>query len=122
MKFIPLALAAIIGIGSFSPADSYPRRRSYRSLIRGYLRSQQKSYIRNPYRPRNTIRKKRNYAIRNRFRRNTGYPNGRPGYEVDHIVPLCAGGADAIYNMQWLSVSAHKRKTRNDVRRCRALR
>lgn len=24
-----------------------------------------------------------------------------PGYVVDHIVPLCAGGADRSTNMQW---------------------
>ena len=122
MKILPVALAVIIGAGAFVPAEANGyRRRSYKSLIRSYVRSKQRSYIRNPYRPRNTIRRKskRNYAIRNRFRRMTGHPKGRPGYEVDHITPLCAGGADATYNMQWLSVSAHKHKTRNDVRRCR---
>ncbi len=25
------------------------------------------------------------------FKRMTGYPQGRPGYEVDHIVPLARG-------------------------------
>lgn len=24
-----------------------------------------------------------------------------PGYVVDHVIPLCAGGADAPENMQW---------------------
>jgi hypothetical protein len=24
----------------------------------------------------------------------TGYPHGRPGYVVDHIIPLKRGGAD----------------------------
>ncbi len=46
----------------------------------------------------------------------TGYPqvfcSGRPGYEVDHIVPLARGGADKPSNMQWLTIPAHKRKTR----------
>jgi len=27
---------------------------------------------------------------------------------VDHIVPLCAGGADAPSNMQWQTVEAAK--------------
>jgi 5-methylcytosine-specific restriction endonuclease McrA len=38
------------------------------------------------------------------FKRMTGYPQGRPGYEVDHIVPLSRGGADKPSNMQWLTI------------------
>lgn len=44
-----------------------------------------------------------------------------PGHQVDHVEPLCAGGADAAHNMQWLTVAAHKQKTRFDVMRCRQL-
>jgi hypothetical protein len=44
-----------------------------------------------------------------------------PGYEVDHARPLCAGGADTVENLQWLSVADHRSKTRDDVRVCRAL-
>jgi len=43
--------------------------------------------------------------------RRTGYPHGRPGYVVDHVVPLCAGGADAPSNMQWQSVEEAKVRT-----------
>lgn len=25
-----------------------------------------------------------------------------PGYAIDHVIPLACGGADAVYNMQWL--------------------
>ena len=42
-----------------------------------------------------------------------------PGYEVDHIEPLCAGGADTPENMQWLTRAAHRDKTRFDVLLCR---
>jgi len=35
------------------------------------------------------------------FARQTGYPNGRPGYVIDHIKPLACGGVDARSNMQW---------------------
>ncbi|AFU47320.1 hypothetical protein C380_18130 [Acidovorax sp. KKS102] len=42
-----------------------------------------------------------------------------PGYEVDHIVPLCAGGLDTPANMQWLTRQAHREKTKVDVMRCR---
>jgi len=45
-----------------------------------------------------------------------------PGYHVDHVTPLCAGGADAVENLQWLRVEDHKAKTRGDLHVCRALR
>lgn len=40
-----------------------------------------------------------------------------PGWERDHILPLCQGGADTVANMRWLTVEAHKLKTRGDCRR-----
>lgn len=42
-----------------------------------------------------------------------------PGWEIDHIQPLCANGPDRADNMQWLSKSAHKEKTKRDVAACR---
>ena len=52
----------------------------------------------------------------------TGLHRGScPGWEVDHIVPLCAGGADRTSNMQWLTVSDHRKKTTIDRRVCRRL-
>lgn len=42
-----------------------------------------------------------------------------PGWEVDHVVPLCGGGADKPENMQWLTIEAHKHKTGRDIRACR---
>jgi len=50
--------------------------------------------------------------------RRTGYPHGRPGYVVDHIVPLCAGGADAPSNMQWQTVEEGKVKDRQERAMC----
>lgn len=50
----------------------------------------------------------------------TGLRRGAcPGWDVDHIVPLCAGGADHPSNLQWLSKEDHKWKTFVDVRECR---
>lgn len=50
----------------------------------------------------------------------TGVTRGAcPGWEVDHVVPLCAGGEDRPANMQWLAVADHKAKTRQDVKACR---
>lgn len=52
----------------------------------------------------------------------TGRTSGAcPGYEVDHPVPLYAGGLDHRSNMQWLRVEDHRWKTRWDVRECRKL-
>jgi len=48
----------------------------------------------------------------------TGYPKGRMGYVVDHIVPLECGGADTPSNMQWQTVPEAKLKDRGE-RTCR---
>jgi len=53
----------------------------------------------------------------------TGLRRGKcPGYVVDHVKPLCAGGPDDRANMQWQTVAAAKVKDREEVRECRALR
>lgn len=52
----------------------------------------------------------------------TSQPRGAcPGYVVDHIHPLCAGGADHYSNMQWQTVSDAKIKDLEEIRLCRAL-
>lgn len=52
----------------------------------------------------------------------TGLRRGScPGWQVDHVQPLCSGGPDTVVNMQWLSVADHQVKTRQDVRVCRYL-
>jgi hypothetical protein len=53
---------------------------------------------------------KRSQAAKGEFMRMTGYPHGRPGYVVDHIVALKHGGADAPCNMQWQTVEEAKAK------------
>jgi len=53
----------------------------------------------------------------------TGKPRGAcPGYVIDHIKPLCAGGPDRPENMQWQTVADAKAKDRDERRQCRALR
>jgi hypothetical protein len=42
-----------------------------------------------------------------------------PGYVVDHVKPLCAGGPDHTSNMQWQSVADAKRKDIEERRMCR---
>ena len=49
----------------------------------------------------------------------TGQPRGAcPGWIVDHVVPLCAGGADRPSNMQWQTVAAAKVKDRDERKTC----
>ena len=53
----------------------------------------------------------------------TGRARGAcPGWIVDHVVPLCAGGADAPANMQWQPRGAALDKDRGEWRLCRSLR
>lgn len=42
-----------------------------------------------------------------------------PGHVVDHRVPLCLGGDDAPYNMQWQTESDGKEKDKDERRACR---
>ena len=50
----------------------------------------------------------------------TGKTRGAcPGYVVDHIKPLCAGGADRPSNMQWQTVAEAKKKDREEQKMCR---
>ncbi len=62
----------------------------------------------------------RSAAVKYEFKKSnpcpaTGRPRGAcPGYEIDHIVPLKHGGADATDNMQWLTVPEHKAKTKRE--------
>lgn len=69
----------------------------------------------------------RSQAVRAEFMRqhpcpSTGATKGRcDGYVRDHIVPLCAGGADSPSNLQWQTVEAAKVKDRLEVAQCRSL-
>jgi hypothetical protein len=67
------------------------------------------------------------YEARAEFMRSHPCPaNGQtrgacPGYVVDHVVPLCAGGADASSNMQWQAIDAAKAKDRDAMSQCRRM-
>jgi hypothetical protein len=39
-----------------------------------------------------------------------------PGWIKDHVVPLCKGGADAVWNMQWQTVAAAHAKDQWECR------
>lgn len=50
----------------------------------------------------------------------TGRTRGAcPGWNVDHVTALCAGGADHPGNMQWITREDHRFKTLVDVKECR---
>jgi hypothetical protein len=50
----------------------------------------------------------------------SGKTKGRcPGYVVDHIKPLCAGGPDAPSNMQWQTIQQAKNKDRLELAQCK---
>jgi len=55
---------------------------------------------------------KRSDRERHRFLKMTGYPAGRPGWIVDHIIPLKRGGADVAENMQWQTLADAAAKDR----------
>ena len=55
------------------------------------------------------------------FLQQQGLEQTPEGYEVDHIVPLCAGGRDAPENMQLLTREQHREKTKKDLRLCRKI-
>lgn len=44
-----------------------------------------------------------------------------PGWVRDHIVPLCAGGPDAVTNLAWQTVGDAKVKDRVERKQCRQL-
>src|SRR5262249_48606758 len=56
----------------------------------------------------------RSTAARKEFMRLTGYPNGRKGYIVDHVVPLECRGADVPANLQWQTAAEAKIKDRTE--------
>jgi hypothetical protein len=56
----------------------------------------------------------RSETARRDFMKQTGYPNGRPGYVVDHVKPLACGGLDAPSNMQWQTVAEAKAKDKTE--------
>jgi hypothetical protein len=60
----------------------------------------------------------RSEAAKHEFMKQTGFPHGRSGYVIDHIVPLACGGADAPSNMQWQTVAEGKAKDHVERRGC----
>jgi hypothetical protein len=60
----------------------------------------------------------RSETAKHQFMVRTGFPQGRSGYVIDHIVPLACGGADVPENMQWQTVAEGKVKDKTERRGC----
>ena len=63
----------------------------------------------------------RSYRARHEFEVQSGYPHGRPGYVVDHIIPLACGGPDEPSNMQWQTDYEAKAKDKWERKECRII-
>src|SRR5260221_1935156 len=67
-------------------------------------------------------RTERSTAEKNEFKNeqpcpSTGKSSGAcPGYVIDHVKPLCKGGADHPSNMQWQTVAEGKAKDKVECR------
>lgn len=71
-----------------------------------------------------TTKQKRSAAAKREFAHHQPCPStGRheahcPGYVIDHIQPLCAGGPDVWENMQWQTLKESRRKDVRERRYC----
>src|ERR1043166_3833407 len=64
----------------------------------------------------------RSSKARHDFMKQTGHPKGWKGHIIDHVIPLCAGGADTPANLQWQTVDEAKKKDRIEKAQCARLR
>lgn len=63
-------------------------------------------------------RQQRSFSAKREFMKITGFPHGRPGYVIDHIIPLACGGADDPSNMQWQTREDAKAKDEWERKGC----
>ena len=114
-RIIVLVLVAMLSL--FMASTGEAKGRTYKRI-----------YIRHPShaihvrRPKSlvTSREQRSSAARQAFIRSLGLKQEPKGYVIDHIIPLCAGGADAPSNMHLQTVEAAKVKDRWEKVYCRS--
>lgn len=129
MKFVlAFILYLFLGIGSLfsqhvkkdgSPDRRYKENRSSASpKVYSHSKPNAKYYPANSGRqktsesvPRDKHGKiKRSASQKKAFMKSSGFPKGRKGWVVDHIIPLKKGGCDCPSNMQWQTKAEAKEK------------
>ncbi len=63
----------------------------------------------------------RSQKARHAFEVATGYRHGRPGWIIDHVIPLACGGDDKPTNMQWQRKDAATAKDEWERKECRSI-
>ena len=121
-RLMAVAAAMVLAVGSVSPlmagqgkSGSGCRSSGYGSY--GYSQPAtykvgSTTYVAGKYYQSGAPVVQRSSAVRSEYLRSQGYSSTPAGYQVDHIVPLSRGGADATYNMQLLPIQTHQMKTR----------
>jgi hypothetical protein len=114
-RILSLVLSVVLaGSGVFAHGSSHSGSSSNHSRT---ARSSSKSVRGRSYTSKARI--KRSAAAKDQFLRESGYPHGRKGYVVDHVVPLACGGADAPSNMQWQTKADAKAKDKTERVGCK---
>ena len=103
LLLVPVNLSVAEGRGRSGSSSHHPRSGSASYHPRSITSS-----------PRQT----RSSAARKQFLHSRGLKRVPAGHVIDHIVPLCAGGADRPSNMQLQTISEAKAKDRQEKAQC----
>ncbi len=111
-----LALLGALSFFTFAaPSAAHGHARSHACRL---TLGDRRYYWPREYRRHRMPRRHRSLEAKREFWAMSGYPHGRPGFIVDHIVPLACGGADAPSNMQWQTIAAAKTKDKTERTGC----